>query len=78
MKIRDIGCDDFVGAARNRRMIANKENIKWWLWMEAVRDSCPYGKPLPWWIPQGGLPRVGKYEARSLYQHGIYQIEEEF
>ena len=53
---------DYKAAARNREMVANKENISWWLWMESVRDSWPYREPLPWWIPQGDVPQVGKEE----------------
>ena len=71
----DIGCDDFGSAARNRKRIKSKDNLTWWLWYEAVVKGWPFRKPLPFWLPQGGLPKVGKYEARELYQYGIYEVD---
>lgn len=75
-KWTDVGCNDFAAAARNREMIANKENIVWWLWMESVRDKCPYSKPLPYWIPQGDIPKIGKREEREARQYGMYIMDE--
>jgi len=71
----DIGCSDFGAAARNRQRIKSGENLLWWLWYEAVVKSWPYRKPLPFWLPQGNLPKVGKQEAKTLHQHGIYEVD---
>lgn len=77
MGCRDTGCDDFGRAARNRKMVANKENIIGYLWVEAVVKSHPHGKPLPEWVPQGSLPIVGKHEIRNFERYGFHIIDEE-
>ena len=75
VRIIDCGCDDLAAAARNRRRIKSGENLTWWLWYEAVVKSWPLRKPLPFWLPQGELPKVGKHEAKELREHGIYELD---
>ena len=74
----DVGCSDFEGAAANRKRIAAGEHLVWWLWYEALVRGGPLRKALPLWVPQGGLPRVGKHEQRDLHKYGIHRINEEF
>ena len=74
VKIRDIGCNDFVAAARNRRMVRLKLNIDAYLWIEAVVKSWPRSKPLPEQF-YGELPLVGKSESRTLREYGIYEVD---
>ena len=70
----DAGCNDFERAARNRKMIANKENILGYLWIEAIVRAWPRNKLLPGWLSTGEFPTVNKHERNSLNQYGIYAI----
>ena len=55
---RDIGCDDFEAAARNRKMVAEKMNISAYVRVELALLNLPWWSPLPLWIPTGNLPIV--------------------
>ena len=56
---KDIGCDDFDKAAKNRWRIATGYATCWWTWLERVLKTLPLDSPLPRWIPQGELPQAG-------------------
>ena len=47
----DIGCDDLTKAEDNRQMVTNKENISFYLAVEAALRATPEHQPLPEWIP---------------------------
>ncbi len=78
----DLGCNDFKGAARNRRMVKWKRNIVGYLEVEAILKNTPLSKPLPSWVPVGNLPKVGKEEYRGqnetkyLHSMGMHNIDE--
>ncbi len=72
MRFRDIGCDDFEKAARNREMVAQKRNISWYLMVETFLRGWPLTKPLPSWIPLGRIPMISKHE--NLW--GMHVIDE--
>ncbi len=57
---KDIGCDDFDQAARNRVIVSEKLFITFWLAMENVVRNTPLSCHLPSWIPLGQLPQIGK------------------
>lgn len=71
----DLGCDDFEAAKRNRERKLTVEQLRWWLWYENTVRSWSYKKPLPFWIPQGRLPKIGKWDARYLSDHGMHVID---
>ena len=48
----DVGCADLERAGDNRQMVANKENISFYLAVEAALRAIPEHSLLPTWIPQ--------------------------
>lgn len=71
---KDVGCDDFDSAERNRGMVARKENISGYIQIEAIVKAWPSRKPLPYWIPQGDLPQVGKGE--NIHRYGMHEVND--
>ena len=54
--------EDYAEAKRNRKRIANKENIEGYLIAEKALASTPVSKKLPKNVPIGSLPYgKGKY-----------------
>ncbi len=49
----DVGCDDFVVAARNRERIANQESIIGYIQAETAVTKTPLMQELARWIPVG-------------------------
>ena len=58
---RDIGCDDPERAARNRKMVADKEYTTAYEQVENYFTHTPLDKPLPPWMPVGELPVVDEH-----------------
>ncbi len=51
-------CDDFESAARNREMVANKEQIIGYILVEEAMRKLPSKSPLPDWISLGFIPSI--------------------
>lgn len=62
----DIGCPDFEQAARNRKIIKNKDYITGYLQAEVSVTKTPLGQALATWIPTGELPTIAKEVWREL------------
>lgn len=82
----DIGCDDFAKAARNREMVAKKENISYYLALEYWLDHASHHTQLPDFIIVGGerlpftagrLPEVSRSDWRQSGGENIGMREED-
>ncbi len=71
----DVGCDDFEKAALNRERIAKKQNVLGYIEVEIALKGCPFGKPLPKWIPQGKLPTISEEELKKLRRLGFFRVD---
>ena len=69
----DIGCADFDNAARNRKLVANKECVEGYIEVERALERIPLNKPLPSWMPQGNIPQAIK---KSVVSHEIVEHEQ--
>ncbi len=76
MKI-DLMCESYKRAAANRQTIRLKQNISGYLEIEAIVRSWPYKKPLPNWITQGNLPKIGNTSNRAMHQGGFHEVIDE-
>jgi len=63
----DCGCANLSAAARNRRRVANAENIDAYLVMERWLTSHR-GKLIPAEF-LGSLPQVGRHDSVPYYMH---------
>ena len=46
-----VGCDDFKRAYRNRKLVAEKQAIDGYVYVEKALMRVSLSKPLPKWIP---------------------------
>ena len=70
-------CSSYSAAARNRIMVRLKQNVVGYQMVEAVLRGWPTRKPLPLWIPQGNLRKVGNVSDFALDQAGSHEVEYE-
>ena len=64
----DIGTDSLGKAARNRQMVAEKQNIEYYLWLEEQLTKYPANKPLPVQF-LGHIPVAGGEPRLPYYMH---------
>ena len=62
---------DYERAAQNREMVKHNRYSTGYEEVAAILKSWPRKRPLPYWVPQGELPQIGKHE--ELY--GMHEIE---